>query len=478
MTTDMNVLFEVPFCLFLDICMSWLGGEGIAKQISSGKALIRLDTALCNNGIRSSLLEVYQHIDWGNFFGAHHNGRVDDRMQWLVARKIKISCLEMTRFPNHSEVLRSFIRWNESSLKVLKLTDAKGAMTPLTKTIAKECKSLETLCLERCNLTVPIAEILNNNTTIKELRLQGRSRRYRTVLAKPFADLTLFDKVHCPGIVKLALLDGSSCEGVRSVLRAFPSVTTLDLGQPIGPVVTAMLAEWKLQSLQLNIPFGRNGNDNSETALAIADSRTDGLKEIVLSPAQYSAFNLTVHAVQRLVSSCAHLTSVTLWASYFIGEEDLLVLIAEQCNTRLEVLRVGGFTATPAGVTAIADHCPNLKVLNVGQVMTEGLLDYTEIFVKCAKLERFRARHQSMLLTEAALTSIVAHCGNLQVLSFGVVFVPLEPWWCVLQHCQKLRTLTVQHYNQSYIRGPTPTFDILGVEVKFTQFNLPFELAF
>ena len=84
------------------------------------------------------------------------------------------------------------------------LTDFTGAMRNVTKAIAKECKVLETLCLDQCKLTLPIVDVLNRITTIKELRLhklyQGRDNQIDKLAV-------ILSRIRCPGVQILAMDD-------------------------------------------------------------------------------------------------------------------------------------------------------------------------------------------------------------------------------------------------------------------------------
>ena len=452
-----------------EICSVWLGGNGDTGQGLGLKTLLKLDTSVCNKQLRQSLLDVLSYQDWETILTGHAADRTGLRMRWVVARQIALPKLVLSNFPNDQDTIRSFFKCNGKLLKVLKLSDFKGAMTLLTKAIASYCKVLETLSLERCNLTMPIADILNKTSTIKEARFQNRPISYRSRAARHEGvrgvKTVLFDKVTCLSVTKLALLDPVHLDDAEVISRAFPNVKDFEMHNSNGDVLVRLLGSWKdVETLRLMSMKDMGGTVIPDVFAKVRQS----VKTVVV---QYS--NQWLANSSSLLLNLDNLTSVTL-AGYFRNEPLLVARLAERCSQRLEVLNVCDMHVTQEDVAAVAEHCPNLRVLSMHYL--GSCSNYHELLSKCARLEKLRVapwyRYVGNVHTsnsEELLTSIATLCYNLHFLSFmtqecDVTLIPCD----LLSNCPKLRVFETQCYKWKNLVGK-----IKGVEVRpFPVYNV------
>lgn len=418
--SKMCILFDLPSCLTFEICSVWIGVNA-AVQGSGLKALLRLDSALFNKQLRQSLLDVYSRLNWETFLSiSGRNNSISLKMKWIVARQILLPKLVLSHFPNEQETIRSFFKCNGKVLKVLKLSDFEGAMTLLTKAIAVDCKVLETLCLERCNLTMPIADILKKTVSIREVRFQNRiiSCRSRARTEGPRGVKTaLFERVICRSVVKLALLDPVTSDDADVIARAFPNIRDIELYQVGADALIKLLSAWKnvevLRLMSMSVQ-----NMTRPIIPDIIARVKDSLKTVVLGCVDVSMLG----SIKVLLENCGNVSSV-VFRDIFSFESDLLTRTAQCCNARLEVLEVMHMKVTAGDVEAIAEHCPNLRVLGMRRLGTCS--NYELLLRNCTRLEKLRVapgnihvNNQHVSNSAALLSSIATHCNNLQLLGY------------------------------------------------------------
>jgi len=407
------ILFDLPFCLTREICSVWLGGNGDTGQGLGLKTLLRLDTSVCNKQLRQSLLDILNQLDWETILTVRGTDHTGLRMKWVVARQIALPKLVLSNFHHDQDTIRSFFKVNGKVLKVLKLSDFEGAMTLLTKAIASDCKVLETLALERCNLTKPITDILNKTTSIKEARFQNRIRSEELRGVK----IALFEKVTCLSVIKLALLDTVLLEDAEVIARAFPNVKDFEIHSTSGSALATLLSAWNdVETLHLT-----RMKEMSNSVSSIVEQVRMSLKTVVIQNMD-DGYLWPAENVLSMLLQCDKLSAVTLCMGY--RPHPLLVArLAEHCAARLEVLNVGDAQVTDEDVAAIAEHCPNLRVLNMHHL--GNCSNYELLLEKCPKLEKLRVACHHMFLNNQAiqndaalLTAIAMHCKHIHHLSF------------------------------------------------------------
>lgn len=457
--SDLCILFDLPTCLAREICSVWIGGNKETRQGLGLKALLRLDTAVCNKQLRQSLLEFYHHLDWEMFLAADGSGCTGLKMKWVVARRILLPRLVLSHFPDEVDTIRSFFKCNGTVLKVLKLSDFRGAMTLLTKAIASDCKVLETLSLERCNLTMPIADILNKTVSIKEVRFQNKPASYRRPRNRPEGPcgvkVALFERITCTSVVKLALLDPVLSEDADVIARAFPNVKDFEMHKSTGDALVKLLGTWKdIEVLRLTGMKDMSGSVISDIVAQVKAS----LKTVVAEETY-----LWATSIASLLLHCDNLSSIT-----FNGHRSELLLIArlaERYNARLEVLSVGQLIVSAEDIAALAEHCPNLRVLNMHHL--GFCANYELLLSKCTRLEKLRLSPQCRFINNTYVSNcaelsnaIGAHCNNLRILSFATKVEPAQISGLI--HCAKLRVLETSSYNLSSLVGT-----LKGVEIRY-----------
>jgi len=431
-----NVLFDLPSCVIREICLVWLG-DACFKTVQC------LDSAVCSKQLRPTLLETYQYMDWENFLVLSSDYRMAERMKWTVARQIRPAKLAVSRFPSEPHVMMSFFRCCGSALKALRFTDFKGAMTGLTKVVGKECKLLETLCLERCNLTVPIADILNQTTTIKEVRLQNRTRNYRRrrTLGDTEVKRHLLERIQCSTVTKLALLDWLGTADVDIVVSAFPNVSQIELTDAGAPLLSKFLDSY--QSMQC-VRLVEVCEVRDDLLSVVKEHGT--LRKLEIHGAYYR--NLRVNpTVFRILP----MRSITITS--YVDLREGLRFIAEYSNAGLEVLKLDNWTidTTADGLTALGEHCPNLRVLHL-RVLTEHKT-YESVLKGCIKLEEVWFGDCFAASVEQVASCLVANCPNIEAVAFNDN-ISNGKFANLLRSCPKLRTVgTAQWINRPSAYG-------------------------
>ena len=434
-----NVLLDLPSCLQHDICANW-----ITMNSTDQRSMRRLDTALCNRQWRPSLLEIYYACDWECFF-IDHQLNVSKKVVWLVARKIQIPSLVLSGFTIDLPLLESFFRLSGSTLKVLKIANTSSAMRSLTKCIASECKVLETLCLEQCNLTMPIADILNRTTTVRELRLQKRPVLYRNRRSNTDIDVKvrrkacLYDRIKCTTVVKLAILDSLNLEEMQSLGTAFPNVADIELKFSNTDVLALALSTWcDLHTLCLT-------NYAVDQAVAInrliAEKTHTTLRKLVISARadRYSIYSYA--SFDDILQRCTRLRSIVLDIPYVAG---LVKSISEHCNLNLEELSLGNMYLSNADIASLANHCRNLKMVNIRDFFSYD--NYVSLLKNCTKLEKLKIAHGQILSSNlcARYNNIAAFCPNLTVLAIDYPTQACDAFVLpLLDKCKQLHTIEV-----------------------------------
>ncbi len=170
--------------------------------------------------------------------------------------------------------------------------------------------------------------------------------------------------------------------------------------------------------------------------------------------------------VLSMLLQCDKLSSVTLNMGD-LHHPLLIARLAEHCAARLEVLNVGEAGVNDEDVAAIAEHCPNLRVLNMHHL--SNCSNYELLLEKCAKLEKLRVAshhtyfnsHQPTHNSAALLTAIATHCKHIHHLSFltnTFRSCTVHPLLCL----HKLRVFETSCYHFSVSIGN----QLKGVEVK------------
>ncbi|GAB9467731.1 hypothetical protein Gpo141_00005067 [Globisporangium polare] len=134
---------------------------------------------------------------------------------------------------------------------------------------------------------------------------------------------------------------------------------------------------------------------------------------------------LSSHTICELAFSCAKLSSIGLKGCPRVSDA-AVVAIATHCAANLRALFVGGSgNISDVALEALATHCSNLEALDIarsnpfgsgrGGVSDQALLDFVS---KCVRVEKLVLRGQGRL-SLSVLSSISAHCPNLQSLDIG-----------------------------------------------------------
>ena len=327
------------------------------------------------------------------------------------------------------------------TLKVLRLTDFYGAMTGLTKIVARECKLLETLCLERCNLTVPIADILNQTATIKEVRLQKRVQRYgrrRHFPRESQMKRSLLERIQCNTVTKLALLDRLNVGDVDIIARAFPNVTHFEIMDPSAPLLSKFLAKYPSMECVRLVEIS--------TLCSELISVVQGHGQVKSIQLQSSHRNMHMY-LSLSMFRILPMRSITITCD--LNMLNGLRLIAEYSNVSLEVLKLDGYyvSTTAADLTALSLHCPNLRVLHL-RVLTE-LASYASVFERCATLEELWFGDCISTSVEQVASSIVANCQHLETVAFNNN-ANNQKFTSLLRTCPKLHNIGFARWSNHY----------------------------
>lgn len=134
---------------------------------------------------------------------------------------------------------------------------------------------------------------------------------------------------------------------------------------------------------------------------------------------------LSSHGIYELAFVCDKLSSIGLKGCPHVNDA-AVVAIAIHCAANLRTLFVGGSgNISDVALQALATHCSNLEALDIarsnpfgssrGGVSDQALLNFVS---KCGHLEKLVLRGQGRL-SLSVLSSISAHCPNLQSLDIG-----------------------------------------------------------
>jgi len=408
---SVNLLLDLPFSLQLELYSEWLGGLTRSEQ-ANVKSLLQLDSALCHKHSRPALFAIYQTINFKNFFFVVSRNRVvTQKMKWALSRQINLPKLGINCIEIDSNVLKLFFLSYGAGLKHVRLMDFQGAMTQLTKIIASECKGLETLELERCNITLPIVDILNKINTIREVRLQKKPLQGKAALAK--VNKHLFEKISCPSVEKLALLDQVEVADVPAVTKAFPNVTHLELKSPSPDVLTAFFAVWSNIEV-LHLVGMTEQSPLSAAILAAIGENCSHLRKIVLSTTQQIKPFPTESFVQML-AKCTSLSCVALESYSVTNYGEVLTAVAMTMNSRLQELQVGRMAVSAEAIVALAEHCPHLRVLNMHNLVLYP--KYALLLQKCPLVKLRVSMWVIGTFQVQFLEHVAEHCRDLQVFS-------------------------------------------------------------
>lgn len=134
---------------------------------------------------------------------------------------------------------------------------------------------------------------------------------------------------------------------------------------------------------------------------------------------------LSSYAIYELVFSCDKMSSIGLKGCPHVNDA-AVVAIATHCAATLRALFVGGSgNISDIALQALATHCSSLEALDIarsnpfgssrGGVSDDALLNFVS---KCGRLKKLVLRGQGRL-SLSVLSSISAHCPNLQSLDIG-----------------------------------------------------------
>lgn len=379
--------------------------------------LTNLDTAVAHKAFRSALLDIYNLLDWDDFFIGHHDPA--PYINWVLVKKIQLRRLCLKNFKTDTWILRDFMIMNGKTLKVIKLVDSKSGMSAVMGYIASNCVVLETLWLENCNITKPLVNVLNKCTTLTELRIQSAGNKPSDPVQYEDIDTqtkSIFANVSCPSLRKLAVLDHMDLSEIIALTAAFPNVAEIELhGLCRCEPAFLALTEWtKLEKVDFNFPYGNLFSALMCAALALS---AQTLRILNLNSATDEA-DLT--ALQALLSQCVHLGDVSIETCTPTEEQpDIAKIVAQCCAAKLVYLRVpASYEFTPEAVAVIADNCPNLIWLtacSLTRCANHGL-----VLKQCAKLETLYVGlgREFEPACRSLLSNMVQYCRNLKSVWF------------------------------------------------------------
>ena len=134
--------------------------------------------------------------------------------------------------------------------------------------------------------------------------------------------------------------------------------------------------------------------------------------------------------------------------------DDGVIALAQKC-TALKTLRLCGIPVTDAALLAVAEHCPELQVLSLGDcdhisdvsfLRSNGISDDGVIALaqKCTALKTLRLC--AIPVTDAALLAVAEHCPELRVLSVGGCYHISDTGVIALvQRCAALKSLDLEN---------------------------------
>lgn len=417
----MSLFLDLYTSLQLEILAEWLGFP--RNMVRVHRDMMRFDLAMGSKTMQERLKPLYESLNWSHYFSAPcYDRNPAPIIRWVTARKLIFSQLTLKEFTTDTSVLKEFIAVNGKTLKEIKMIDTSSGMAPVMKYIAAHCKVLETLWLENCNITLPLATVMNKCTTITELRVQQKGssvRDWNDYEGSLAVRKGVFATVFCPGLTKLALRNSMDLSEVAAVIAAFPNVVELELGCCRGSVaLTAMLQTWQHLEV-LVIKHCETPDTINEVVCAALESSAPTLRKLGISGV-YSQMNIT--ALDRILPMCAALSEVSLsWGELVPG---CVRAVAVHCNLRLQHLNIhppgilnNQSALSLADVAAIAEHCPNIRTLAVARLT--HCENYLLVLQNCTRIENLYLNLYNHTSAEykAIVHNVAVHCKNLQRLN-------------------------------------------------------------
>jgi len=369
-----NLLFDLPFNVAQDICTKWLADGSVLP-----KSLIKLDTALHDRIARGVLLQVYKTINLSEFM-LSEPALVYQKMKWTLDRQIPFTELMLTEVENR-RTTREFFKYNGPTLKLLHIC-GNHAMTPMiSEYVAKYCKHLEALCIEDCPLHIVIGAAINR-CPLRRLRLKS-----------PFENGSVPSKVispiRCPTVTELSLLDKVDLKRLPIVTAAFPNVQDFEM---IGfgvrdnaqALLSALFQAWpNLHTLRMHYAYIA-----TNAVWPLNPQQCTNLRKICF----LKQVDCDANALIQFLTDCASLTSITIRSPHLvipIHTPEHYVRIIECMNSRLEEFCIGDAYFDSSVLVALAQHCPNLRILEVTNMNEENSdRSMVDVYKQCPLLEQ------------------------------------------------------------------------------------------
>jgi hypothetical protein len=242
--------------------------------------------------------------------------------------------------------------------------------------------------------------------------------------------------------VKLAILDSLNLEEMQSLGTAFPNVVDIELTFSNADVLALALSTWRdLNTLTLT-------NYDLETATIgrlIAEFSHATLRKLVL----FTDRLYSIYIFSDMLQRCTKLRSIVMNIPYVDG---LVKSISEHCNLNLEELNLGSMKLKDADIAFLAEHCRNLKKVNISSLFACG--NYVSLLQNCTKLEGLKIVHfyvNRISRLSTCYNNIATFCPNLKVLAIHTAQACDAFVLPLLDKCKQLHTIEVGNWNRTTV---------------------------
>lgn len=328
----------------------------------------------------------------------------------------KINDISLEKIATHCPMLTSFVL--EDSTEYCDITD-KGV-----KALVERSPHLQTLTLNRCGeLTSDTVGVIAKNCP--DLRCLNLADSIYDLVAhtQPFTDLAN----HCTNLESLDLSSctAATCLDIETIASRNTKLTHLSFERFALSEEQLLRVIDKCRNLKY-VEFGHSKisslvvkkmaeNGLPLTHVLLADIDDEQVLELVqafpnLRQMSFNGSNITDAAVSAIAAHCPRLRILEL--TDCIGITDASVDDLAASNLALTTLDLSGTAVTTRSLVKVSQRFQNLRSFTISVATDEGL---TAVVQGCLKLRELRCHYSE--ITDASITAITANCSKLMHLS-------------------------------------------------------------
>lgn len=227
----MNLILDTPADFAVGILSEWL----------KLKQLCRLEVAMCSANNRIGMGPIYEALSVENY-PLNDETVMEKQLDWLLVRRIRLRWFKITQplqRPIFSKVA-ALLRHSQSTLRTLDVYENEELINVIGVTAAKYCSQIETLKINRMNLTVSFFTMLGGFNNLKTLVLYQ---------CENFGIECLND-VSCLPVCTLCMCGNFSVQIQKALLKVCPKLVSYSIS--IAEVVDLDELSLTVQSINVH----------------------------------------------------------------------------------------------------------------------------------------------------------------------------------------------------------------------------------